>query len=395
MTAMANDNPLILAINCGSSSIKFAVYQEPGQLVAKGKVDHIASDRSAIILQVPKALSEPVKAGDIDEASAAIVAFLDKTDLLNAIIAVGHRIVHGLSRTEPVLISDTVFSEIKENKILAPIHMTAALAMLNSLRKALPQALHVACFDTAFHNGLPELARTIPLPAALTRKGIVRYGFHGLSCTYLLGALQEKAGEKIASGRLIIAHLGNGASMTAVKNMKSIDTTMGFTPEGGLMMGTRPGDLDPGILTYLMRSEEMKLPEVEKLIQSESGLFGVSGTSPDMGELLKFYKTDPRARLAVDLFCYQAQKALCSLCGPLGGLDALVFSGGIGENFPEIRAKICHGLGFLGISIDEKTNLENAFEISGTVGTVRVYVIRTDEEAVIAEQTKAVVDNAN
>lgn len=364
---------MILAINCGSSSVKFAAYRGAEEVLVRGKIQHVSGA----------------------EVAQQIVGRLDKIGLLDSIKAVGHRIVHGGNRRTPVLIYDTVMAELEESRGMAPIHMTAALDMVQSLRRALPEAHHVACFDTMFHADLPDLARTMPLPRYLTDKGIARYGFHGLSCTYLLRTFARRAGERAASGKLIIAHLGSGASMTAVKGMKSIDTTMGFTPEAGLMMGTRPGDIDPGVFNYLMRTQGFDLTQLERMMQSECGLVGVSGVSSDMGELLEMAGKDARARQAVDLFCYQAQKFLCGLCGPLGGVDAVIFSGGIGENFPEIRAQICKGLGFLGISLDETSNTENAFEISRPSSSTRVYVIKTDEEAIIAEQTLAVVENLN
>ncbi|MDR6805966.1 acetate kinase [Dyadobacter sp. BE34] len=386
---------MILVINCGSSSIRFGVYNMDADRLLKGKIDHIGSEESSMRVEGAYAFEGRVRLGNAGEAAGYIVLYLEQAGLLSAIRAVGHRIVHGRNRKQAVLIYDAVRAELEGNRLLAPVHMLAALTIIDSMRRLLPGKLHVACFDTAFHTDLPEVARMMPLPRHLIQKGIVRYGFHGLSCTYLLRAFEERAGEKAASGRLIIAHLGSGASMTAVKGMKSVDTTMGFTPEGGLMMGTRPGDMDPGILTYLTRAEGLGLAELEQLIQAECGLLGVSATTADMGRLLKAGRQDTRAKQAVDLFCYRAQKALCGLCGALGGLDAVIFSGGIGENFPQIRAQICKGLGFLGISLDETGNMENAFRISRPSASTQVYVIPTDEERIIAEQTLNVIANAN
>lgn len=390
---MNSDSSIILVINCGSSSIKFGVYRRAGEKILKGKINRIGSGKSS--MQVEGSDTRAASIGGAEEAAAQIVSYLENVHLLGGVRAVGHRVVHGRNRRRPVLILDEVMTELNENKLLAPIHMNPALAVIDSIKKLLPDVLHVACFDTAFHADLPEVARRIPLPRYLAQKGIVRYGFHGLSCTYLLREFRNRAGEEAAGGRLIIAHLGSGASMTAVREMKSLDTTMGFTPEAGFMMGSRPGDMDPGILTYLMRSEGFGLAEIEKLLQSECGLLGVSDTTADIGELLEEAGRDVRARQAVDLFCYQARKALCGLCGALGGLDAVIFSGGIGENFPAIRAQICEGLGFLGISLDETSNRHNAFEISRSSGSTRVYMIRTDEEQIIAEQTQQVLENAS
>ncbi len=390
---VTSDSSIILVINCGSSSIRFGVYRRTGDKMLKGKIDQIGNGKSSMLVEGSDTHAGLI--GDAGEAAAQIVSYLESVHMLSGIRAVGHRIVHGRNRRRPVLILDEVMTELNENTLLAPIHMNTALAVIDSIKRLLPDVLHVACFDTAFHADLPEVARRMPLPRYLAQKGIVRYGFHGLSCTYLLREFRKRAGEEAARGRLIIAHLGSGASMTAVKEMKSLDTTMGFTPEAGLMMGSRPGDMDPGILTYLMRSEGFGLAEIEKLIQSECGLLGVSDTTADIGELLEEAGQDIRARQAVDLFCYQARQALCGLCGALGGLDAVIFSGGIGENFPAIRAQICAGLGFLGISLDETRNRQNAFEISRLSGSTRVYMIRTDEELIIAEQTQQALDNAS
>jgi acetate kinase len=242
----------------------------------------------------------------------------------------------------------------------------------------------VACFDTAFHRTMPRVAKLLPIPRRFDKAGIQRYGFHGLSYTYLMEELTRLAGEKAAKGRVILAHLGNGASMTAVKDGQSIDTSMGLTPAGGLPMSTRAGDLDPGVAWFLMRTEKLTPKQFNNLVNKKSGLLGVSETSPDMRDLLQQQASDPRAAEAVELFCYQAQKWVGAFSAALGGLDTLVFSGGIGENAGEVRARICKGLEFLGIELDDAANNTNAEVISSAAGKVAVRVIRTDEELMIA-----------
>jgi acetate kinase len=246
---------------------------------------------------------------------------------------------------------------------------------------ALPQ---VACFDTAFHGTMPRVARTLPIPRRLEAKGVRRYGFHGLSYSFLMEELRRVAGARASRGRVILAHLGNGASMAAVRKGGSIDTTMGFTPAAGLVMSTRSGDLDPGIVGFLARTEGMTAPEFQKMVNRDSGLLGVSGTSSDMRDLLGRESRDIRAAEAVALFCYQARKWIGAYAAALGGLDTLVFSGGIGENSPAVRARICRGLGFLGVALDARRNAANAPVISRPAGRVAVRVIRTDEELMIA-----------
>jgi len=257
--------------------------------------------------------------------------------------------------------------------------------------KRYPKMPQVACFDTTFHSNMPRVAKLLPIPRRFDAMGIQRYGFHGLSYAYLIEELARVAGEKTAQGRIILAHLGSGASLAAVHEGKSIDTSMGFTPAGGITMGTRPGDLDPGVAWYIMKSENLTPKQFNKLINHDSGLLGISETSSDMRDLLAKENEDVRAAEAVELFCYQVKKWIGSFAAALGGLDMLVFAGGIGENCPVIRSRICEGLGFLGIELEEKQNIANAPVISTANGKTTVRVIRTDEEWVIAKTASQIL----
>jgi acetate kinase len=253
----------------------------------------------------------------------------------------------------------------------------------------------VACFDTAFFHDLPRVARLLSIPRRYEAQGVRRYGFHGLSYAFLMGELGAQAGEQAARGRVILAHLGNGASLAAVHDGEAVDTSMGFTPAAGVPMGTRSGDLDPGLVSYLARSEDMSPQQFDDMINFKSGLLGISETSSDMRELLDREAQDVRAAEAVSLFCYQIRKWIGAFAAALGGLDQLVFAGGVGENAPKVRARICHGLGFLGIDLDETRNEENARLISRAAGRVKVRVIHTDEELMIARSVTRILDLAS
>jgi acetate kinase len=249
----------------------------------------------------------------------------------------------------------------------------------------------VACFDTTFHSTLPRVARLLPIPRRYEAQGVQRYGFHGLSYAYLMEELTRLGDPAARTGRLVLAHLGNGASMAAVRDGKSIDTSMGFTPTSGLMMGSRSGDLDPGLVGYLARTEQMTATQFQKMVNHDSGLLGVSGISSDVRDLLAQEAGDVRAAEALTLFCYQAKKWIGSFAAALGGLDTLVFAGGIGEHAPLIRERICDGLGFLGIALDSERNAENAALISRDAGQVRVRVVHTDEEVMLARSVARVL----
>src|SRR3989441_4290162 len=281
-------------------------------------------------------------------------------------------------------VDEAVLEELRRISPFAPNHLPSAIALMEVLAAKVPQVPQIACFDTAFHSTLPRVAKLLPIPSRYEAKGVQRYGFHGLSYSFLIQELEVVAGAKAAAGRVILAHLGNGASIAAVRDGQSMDTSMGFTPAAGLVMSTRSGDLDPGLVAFLGRSEQMTESQFDRMIHHESGLLGVSEISSDMRDLLAREAADVRAAEAVALFCYQAKKWLGAFAAALGGLDTLVFAGGIGENNPAIRTRICEGLGFLGIEVNEARNAENAPVISTETGRVTVRIIRTNEELMIA-----------
>jgi len=299
--------------------------------------------------------------------------------------AVGHRVVHGGPKySEPQRITAEMVEELHRLSPFDPDHLPEEILLTEAFHHRFPELPQVACFDTAFHHDLPQVARLLPIPRRYEAQGVRRYGFHGLSYAFLMGELARLDGAEAEQGRVVLAHLGNGASMAAVRNGKSIDTSMAFTPTAGLVMSTRSGDLDPGLAPYLARTEQMTGKQFHEMVNHQSGLLGISETSSDMVDLLARGVDDTRAAEAVALFCYQAKKWIGSFAAALGGLDTLVFAGGIGENAPLIRERICDGLGFLGIELDQKRNAENAPLISSDTGRVKVRVIRTDEEIVIA-----------
>jgi acetate kinase len=305
--------------------------------------------------------------------------------------AVGHRVVHGGPRfTEPVRITEDVLRVLRDWVAVDPDHLPQALDAVDAVSRVYPSLPQVACFDTAFHRGMPAVARMYPFPPRLREAGVVRYGFHGLSYESIMDALRGEDAAA-AGGRVVIAHLGSGASMAAVRGGRAVDTTMGFTPTGGLMMSTRSGDLDPGVLLYLLTAQGLGAPALNRFVNREAGLLGVSGTSGDMRELLDREPADPRAREAVDLFCYQARKFLGGLVAALGGLDTLIFTGGIGEHAAPVRERICAGLEDLGIRVDAQLNVRHAAVISAPGSRVAVRVMPTDEDRMIARHTRRLI----
>jgi acetate kinase len=299
--------------------------------------------------------------------------------------AIGHRVVHGgREYREPQRVTSMVIQELKRLSPYDPEHLPAEIALIEACARRYPCLPQVACFDTAFHRDMPNVARLLPIPRRYEKLGLQRYGFHGLSYAFLMRELSRMGKPGEANGRIILAHLGNGASMTAVKDGKSVETTMGFTPASGMPMSRRSGDLDPGLVSYLARTEGMSADRFHRMVNTESGLLGVSEISADMRDLLKEEQSDPRAADAVALFCYQAKKWIGALAATLGGVDTLVFSAGIGENSPVVRARICEGLEFLGITIDRVRNEKNEAVISTEGGRATVRVIHTDEEREIA-----------
>jgi len=380
--------PCVLTINGGSSSIRFAVY-EAGKTPRKrldGKIDRIGLSGTSLIVNdaagkppVPRRLA----AADHSVAVDFLLDWLESQPVFGSVKAVGHRVVHGMKHSEPERVTPKLLAELRRITPYAPEHLPREIGLIEAFLRRHPKLPQVACFDTAFHRTMPRVARLLPIPRRYAAKGIERYGFHGLSYAYLMEEL-NRLDPAAAKGRVILAHLGNGASLAAVRDGKSIDTSMGFTPTAGLVMSTRTGDLDPGLVYYLARTERMTATQFQQMVSHESGLRGVSGTTSDLRDLCAREAGDVRAAEAVELFCYQVRKWIGSFAAALGGLDTLVFAAGIGENAPLIRKRICDGLGFLGIEINTKRNGANASVISPDAGRVKVRVIRTDEELMIA-----------
>ncbi len=369
----------VLCLNAGSSSLKVA-------LVVTG------GSRGGGEGEVRAAQTEIAVAGDGALAADALRRALDEAGI-GAPDAIGHRLVHGgPDRTEPVVLSPSVRALLDVAIPFAPLHLPAELAVVDAAGRAFPGVPQVGCFDTAFHATLPDVARRLPIAAWADRRGVRRYGFHGLSCEYVVARIGKET-----LGPAVVAHLGSGASMTAIREGASVDTTMGMSPSGGIMMGTRPGDLDPGALVHLLDAEGWGPRELERFVNHECGLRGVSEAGSDMRALLAARGADPRARLAVALFVYTAQKAIGALAVALGGLRTLVFTGGIGARSPVIRAEIAERLGFLGIAIDPARNAVNADVVSPSspAASCTVRVLETDEEVVIARHVHACIGRAS
>jgi acetate kinase len=379
----------VLAINGGSSSIKFVLYRagEPLERRLCGKVDRIGLSGTNLTFhdRIGKPQnSHSIAASDHKSAAKFLIDWLKEQNDFASVRAVGHRVVHGMKHTEPEVVTQELLDELHRLRPYDPDHLPREIELIEAFRQRHPKLPQVACFDTAFHRTMPRVARLLPIPRRFDAKGIQRYGFHGLSYAYLLEELARLGDPAAATGRVILAHLGNGASVAAVRNGKSIDTSMGFTPTAGLVMSTRSGDLDPGLAPYLARTEQMTTKQFYQMVNHESGLLGVSEISPDLRDLLAQETADVRAAEAVALFCYQAKKWIGSFAAALGGLDTLVFAGGIGENASLVRARICEGLGFAGIELNASRNAENAPVISTDASPATVRVIRTDEELMIA-----------
>src|ERR1039457_7189660 len=310
--------------------------------------------------------------------------WLEAQDGFKSVRAVGHRVVHGMQHTAPEVVTQELLEELHRISPCDPDHLPSEIELIETFRQRNSKLPQVACFDTAFHRTMPRVAKLLPIPRCYDANGVQRYGFHGLSYAYLMEELARLGDPTATTGRVILAHLGNGASIAAVRDGKSIDTSMSFTPASGLVMSTRSGDLDPGLAPYLARTEQMTTKQFYEMVNHKSGLLGVSDTSSDMRDLLDHEKRDVRAAEAVALFCYQAKKWIGSFAAALGGLDTLVFAGGIGENAPLVRSRLCEGASFLGIELDEARNSETAGVISTDASRATVRVIRTDEELMIA-----------
>jgi acetate kinase len=388
--------PCVLTINGGSSSIRFAVYEagDALRLQFDGKIDRIGLSGTNLAVSDPSGapqVSRRLTAASHRTAVGALLDWLEEQPVFASIKAVGHRVVHGMKHSEPERITPKLLAELYRITPYDPDHLPREIGLIEAFRKRHPKLLQVACFDTAFHRTMPRVAKLLPIPRRYATKGVERYGFHGLSYAYLMEEL-ERRDPADAKGRVILAHLGNGASVAAVRHGRSIDTSMGFTPASGLVMSTRTGDLDPGLVYYLARTERMTAVRFQRMVNHESGLLGVSGTSSDLRDLLAREAHDARAAEAVALFCYQAKKWIGSFAAALGGLDTLVFAGGIGEHAPLIRERICHDLGFLGVELHRNRNATNAPLISPDEGRVKVRVMRTDEELMIARSVTRVLN---
>lgn len=397
--ALASGEPpvRILALNAGSSSLKARLYRVGEAALACdliALVERIGGDNGHLRLQDGRGQTLAERDIPVPDHAAAVHALLAELehDVLETIAGTGHRVVHGgLRHVRPELVEDDLLVSLAALTPLAPNHNPAALAVITAVGATLPGRPRVACFDTAFHATMPRRARHYALPRALTDAGVIRYGFHGLSCESILAQLQAQDA-RVEAERIIIAHLGNGASMTAVQGGRSVDTTMGFTPLGGLVMGTRPGDLDPGVLLYLLQERRIAPDAIADMLSHESGMLGVSGRSADMRDLLEHAPDDPRSAEAVTLFTYQARKFLGALTGAMGGVDRVVFTGGIGEHSAPVREMICSGLEYLGLALDPDRNAAHASRISDTSSRVLVQVLPTDEERVIAEHTRDLLE---
>jgi len=389
----------ILTVNTGSSSLKVALFSvDPTTSSHQRIFDLDMSD-----IGQPLATMKLKKAGEdertieraIPDHVAAIKLLVEMVSAITSptsITAVGYRVVHGgPDFSDPVIIADAVIDQLEKLAPLDPHHTPASLHLIQELRRALPNVSHVACFDTAFSHDIPRVAQIVPIPNTYQDIGVRRYGFHGLSYSYLQSAFEERAGSDAVRGRVIYAHLGSGASLAATRDNKPIDMTMGLTPASGVMMSTRAGDLDPSLPQFLSQQTDMDLAAYDHMVNYESGLLGVSGLTSDMHALIEARSTNPQAAEAIDVFCYDVKKAIGALATTIGGIDSLVFSGGIGEQAPLIRAQICEGLDYMGVALDSDANQQNSFLISSPWANVGVHVIPTDEAITISRQVLATI----
>jgi acetate kinase len=364
---------LVLTLNAGSSSLKFALFESssPPRRILAGSIDRIGDDMGHA-----RALDLALSRLDTHGVSLAGVG------------AVGHRLVHGGPDFDgPTLLSGEVLDRIRRLAVLDPDHLPAEIAIIEAMQTRAPALSQVACFDTTFHRTMPRVARLLPIPRRFEEQGVRRYGFHGLSYQYLIEELERVAGKEEACKRVVLAHLGSGASLVALQNGQSVETTMGFTPTSGVPMGTRTGDIDPGVLLYLLRAEHMSVDSLDDLLNRRAGLLGVSESSSDVRDLLAREATDPRAADALALFCHRARQAIGALAATIGGLDTLVLSGGIGENSAPVRARILRGLEHLGVHLDDERNDGGAPVISTDGSACIVRVLHTNEEAIIVRET--------
>ena len=388
---MTPAKPRILTINGGSSSIKFALFEasDSFQRILEGGIERVGLPNATLRVKginPADNFSKPIAATDHTAAVGFLMDWIEQRSQHDVLAAVGHRMVHGGPKYwKPERITAKMIEDLHSLESFDPEHMPEEILLVEAFHRRFPGLPQWACFDTAFHHDLPRVAKMLPIPRRFEAQGVRRYGFHGLSYEFLVGELGRLAGLEAAQGRVILAHLGNGASLAAVRDGKSIDTSMSFTPTAGMPMSTRSGDLDPGLVWYLARTDGFDAKRFNEMVNFKSGLLGISETSSDMHDLLKAEAKDVRAAEAIALFCYQVKKWIGSFAAALGGLDTLVFAGGIGENAPIVRARICEGLEFLGIELEEKQNSANEGVISSGKSRVAVRVIRTDEEWMIAK----------
>ncbi len=394
---MKTGNPRILTINGGSSSIKFALFEAGASLqrILAGSIERIGLPEATFVVKgLTKAdnFTKSVTAANHTVAVGLLMDWIEERVRRGELTAVGHRVVHGGPKyNEPQRITTEMVEELHQLQPFDPEHLPEEILLTEAFHRRFPDLMQVACFDTAFHHDMPRIAQLLPIPRRYEAQGVRRYGFHGLSYAFLMEELVRLAGPQVAQGRVILAHLGNGASLAAVYEGKSKDTSMGLTPTGGIPMSTRSGDLDPGLVWYLERIEGVTAKKFNEMVNFQSGLLGISETSSDMHDLLERETKDKRPAEAVGLFCYQVKKTIGAFAAVLGGLETLVFAGGIGENAPVVRARVCDGLGFLGIEVEEKCNSANEGVISSSTSRVVVRVMHTDEELMIARSVSRVL----
>jgi acetate kinase len=389
-------NDYALVLNAGSSSLKFCIFQrsegEQWRLEARGQIEGIGTSPALSVKNAGNENIEDKKLSGVKDARDAIAElalWLRSKYGGSRVLGVGHRVVHGGKKySGPVIITPQVLKDLDDLIPLAPLHQPYNLAAIKAVSERLPDVPQIACFDTGFHSGHSEVVDMVPLPSKIRGTGLQRYGFHGLSYEYIASALPQIAPE-IAQGSVIVAHLGSGASMCAMKNRKSVDSTLGFTALDGLCMGTRPGAVDPGVILYLFQNLKLSAKEVETILYKQSGLLAISGISNDMRNLLG--RDEPEAILAVDYFIFRASKEIGALTAVLGGLDGLVFTAGIGENSAEIRRRICESSKWLGIELDNDANNNRESRISKASSKISVWVIPTNEELMIARHTAALL----
>jgi len=383
----------IAAINSGSSTLKFGLFSfmDPLRIILKGKIAGIGTQDCSFAIENEEEhndVSNPVNIDSVEKAAELLIKWLQHLGGQYQLCGIGHRVVHGgLHYDEPVLIEDKLICELEKIKSLAPLHLPDAIAIINSFKQAFPGISQVACFDTSFHKSLPFEARYYAIPRSLWSDGVVRYGFHGISCEYIYQKLKE-GDDPPGSKKIIIAHLGSGSSITAIKNGHSIETTMGFSPAGGLMMNTRAGDIDPGVLIYLLKEKKMDPDQLDHILNRESGIKAVAENELPVEKLLEKKRNDSKSRQAIIMYCYHARKQIGALAATMGGLDTIVFTGGIGEHSPEIRKLICSGLEFIGVALNNELNDHSAATISELSAPVKVHVIATNEEVMIASHVK-------